>query len=187
MCRQILFCTFVISGWFSLTSAELPTTENKSKTCMDIGDCITIDTECKEKCGCDKIIPTTFNTTTQECVINIHLLFTSLRQKYNTEDNDIPPEEDDLATKIRAEADRIFNGVIVSAFLFIACASACTVTACIYCCRINYTDYQLKKSIKVLAKKMGKKSQMKKPVKVPTEQVAQSCNVIVEDAGIFCV
>ncbi|XP_063538092.1 uncharacterized protein LOC134747398, partial [Cydia strobilella] len=160
---------------FFFAAAELSPAESNITTCNDVGDCLSIGTDCKEKCGCDKDIPTSFNKTTQECTVNVQLLILSLKEKYNTE------------AKIRAEADRIFNGIIVAVFLFIACASVCTLTACIYCCRINYTDYQLKKSIKVLAKKMGKKSQMKKPAKVPTEQVAESCNVIVEDAGIFCV
>ncbi|XP_061717561.1 uncharacterized protein LOC133525290 [Cydia pomonella] len=160
---------------YNTEAAELSPAESKNTTCNDVGDCPSIGTDCKEKCGCDKNIPTSFNKTTQECTINVRLLSLSLKEKYNTE------------AKIRAEADRIFKGVIVAAFLFIACATVCTLTACIYCCRINYTDYQLKKSIKVLAKKMGKKSQIKKPSKVPTEQVAESCNVVVEDAGIFCV
>ncbi|XP_063622680.1 uncharacterized protein LOC134794812 [Cydia splendana] len=177
MCRrgQIFFCAFLISGWCALTSAELSPAESNNTNCNDVGDCPSIGTDCKEKCGCDQNIPTTFNKTTQECTINVQLLILSLKEKYNTE------------AKIRAEADRLFKGVVVAAFLFIACASVCTLIACIYCCRINYTDYQLKKSIKVLAKKTGKKSQIIKPAKVPTEQVAQSCNVVVEDAGIFCV
>lgn len=53
---------------------------------------------------------------------------------------------------------------------------------------IIFRDYRLKKSIKELAKKVGAKPRLDKPtVKPATKPISESCNVVVEEAGVFCV
>ncbi|KAI8440995.1 hypothetical protein MSG28_009272 [Choristoneura fumiferana] len=139
------------------TAARQATSTN---TCGEVGDCLTVDTDCKAQCGCDKTIPTFYDNGTQKCVINIKLLILSLNEKYNTEDYDTSLE-DDMASKLQAEADKIFQGIIIAAFL----------------------DYLLKKSIKELTKKVGAKPRLDKPaVKPTTKPISESCNVVVQDA-----
>ncbi|XP_073954279.1 uncharacterized protein isoform X2 [Choristoneura fumiferana] len=175
MYKQVFGILVVISSCFAFTYADQSVDGNEN-TCGEVGDCLTVDTDCKAQCGCDKTIPTFYDNGTQKCVINIKLLILSLNEKYNTEG------------KLQAEADKIFQGIIIAAFLFITCASICVFTACIYCCRINYTDYLLKKSIKELTKKVGAKPRLDKPaVKPTTKPISESCNVVVQDAGVFCV
>ncbi|XP_073954281.1 uncharacterized protein [Choristoneura fumiferana] len=111
------------------------------QTCGEM-DCYFNETiSCTEKCGCDKIIPYHFNVTTGECVLNLKTLMISLAEKYKTQE------------KNRKRTERIFHGVMVSGIIVVTWASMCLFFICFYCCRIRYTDYQLRKSVKDVAKK----------------------------------
>ncbi|XP_026330816.1 uncharacterized protein LOC113238233 [Hyposmocoma kahamanoa] len=138
--------------------------------CDEQGDCLSTPADCKEICGCDKIY--IYNKTTDECVLNVQY-FTSVTEKYHTEE------------KIRKESEKVFGGILMSAILFVSCASLCAVTACIYCCRIHYMDVRLHNDVKALARKLDRDGKLKKSQKKPLPPVAESCNVIVEDAGVF--
>ncbi|CAK1589122.1 unnamed protein product [Parnassius mnemosyne] len=138
--------------------------------CGELGDCIA------ENIGCNNTVGSFYNDTIHDCVINIKLLLQTLTAKYDTQD------------KIRLEIDSVFQGVIISVILFISSASVCFLGACIYCCRINYVDYRLKKDVEALALKLKRDCNFKKPrVNAPTKPLSESCNVIVEGAGIYVV
>ncbi|XP_045539396.1 uncharacterized protein LOC106720842 [Papilio machaon] len=138
--------------------------------CEEVGDCVA------QSDNCNNTIGFFYNDTTQECVVNIKLLLQTLTTKYDTQD------------KIRLEVLKVFQGVIVSVILFVTCSSICVLGACIYCCRINYTDYRLKKDVEALAAKLKRDCNLKrKTIKRPIQPVSESCNIVVEGAGVYVV
>ncbi|VVC99691.1 unnamed protein product [Leptidea sinapis] len=120
-----------------------------------------------------------YNETIDECVLNVKKLLESLSEKHNTQD------------KIFAEVERVFQGVIFSAILFAACAAMCVVLSCFYCCRINFMDNSLKNDVDALTAKLKREKRYKKvPVTtppLPNTEPAESCNIIVSNAGVYCV
>ncbi|XP_072945426.1 uncharacterized protein [Epargyreus clarus] len=163
--------------------------ERKSE-CTENGDCLEIKAEIihEDKRDCH-------NDTTKEplmyysqnidefgniignaSVVDIKNLLKTLTEKHNSQD------------KIEKEVATVFRGVIVAVILFGVCACLCVVTACIYCCRINITDNRLKNDVEALAEKLKRDCKFKKSMKKsPREPVSESCNIIVEDAGVFVV
>ncbi|XP_035442992.2 uncharacterized protein LOC118271155 isoform X1 [Spodoptera frugiperda] len=140
---------------------------------------------CHEKCGCEEMY--FYDAATDRCLINFTRVFKKVVTNYeNLDSNNLP--DDEMAKQLYIESQKIFQGIMVSVFLFIVCAAVCVISACIYCCRINYTDRSLKSNVKKLAKKLNTDYKTKKPlVKPPLAPASQTCNVIVEDAGVFVV
>ncbi|KAG6446903.1 hypothetical protein O3G_MSEX004652 [Manduca sexta] len=144
--------------------------------------------ECYEICGCDPAY--IYNETLKECVLNMEYMIKALAQtsveksghKYEAADHDIA-NDDGMAKNIRIEAEKIFQGIIISVIIFMVCASICIVTACVYCCHINYSDRQLKNNVKGVAKKLKKNYNPTRTVprskSLPKEE---SCNVLVGEA-----
>ncbi|CAH1634908.1 unnamed protein product [Spodoptera littoralis] len=142
-------------------------------------------TTCHEKCGCEEMY--FYDSATSRCLINFTRVFKKVVTNYeNLDGNNLP--DDEMAKLLYIESQKIFQGIMISVFLFIVCAAICVISACIYCCRINYTDRSLKSNVKALAKKLNTDYKTKKPVKrPPCPPASQSCNVVVEDAGVFVV
>ncbi|XP_011565596.2 uncharacterized protein LOC105395340 isoform X1 [Plutella xylostella] len=163
-----LFVLVLVVTIVNVINAKV-TDENSTKKCDAMGDCIS---DCTEKCGCDRAY--IYNETTNECKVNFKYIMSITIEKYNNQE------------KIRQEAERIFKGITISAIFIICCAATCALTACTYCCRINYADYKLKSDVDALTKKIGRDKQ-RKPDKTKIKPEAESCNVIVEDAGVFVV
>ncbi|XP_047538687.1 uncharacterized protein LOC125072206 [Vanessa atalanta] len=160
--------------------AESSNLENSTTSgCGEIGDCITIN--CDNKCGCDSSSAVLFyNETLDECVVNVKKLLQTLTEKYNNQAA--------ISDKIRLNVERVFQGVIFSGILFGSCASLCVITACIYCIRINYEDTRLKNDVEALAVKLKRECRFKNmSTKQPTQPASESCNIIVEEAGVFVV
>ncbi|KAI5635269.1 hypothetical protein NE865_12061 [Phthorimaea operculella] len=150
-------------------------TEVDMSNCGEIGDCVTVHQNCTKVCGCDNWYY--FNNVTNECLLNIKHLQNLTIEKYNTEEI------------LRSNADRVFNGIFVAVYFFLFSASLCAISACAYCCHLNYSDYKLRDDIKALSQKLERDGKLgnpaTKPKKKKTEEIAQSCNVVVEDAGVF--
>ncbi|XP_045453394.1 uncharacterized protein LOC123662623 [Melitaea cinxia] len=165
------FC--LLSNAFADTSGVESTT---TSGCGDVGDCI--DTQkCEDKCGCDSSAAVLFyNETLGECVVNVKELLRSLTKKYNNEE------------KIEKEVHKVFQGILFAAILFASCAALCVFSACIYCCRINYMDTRLKNDVDALALKMKRDFRLKRcSTKKPRDPASESCNIIVEGAGVYVV
>ncbi|XP_045504681.1 uncharacterized protein LOC123701303 isoform X1 [Colias croceus] len=145
--------------------------------CGEHGDCISSPDECNKKCGCDVYSAVLYyNETTKECDINVKLLLETLTEKYNTQESVI------------SEANRVFNHIILSVIIFAACAGICVCSACFYCCHINYMDNRLKKDVDALAAKLKRENRYKKmPHRPAPPQSGESCNIIVDNAGVYCV
>ncbi|XP_050355736.1 uncharacterized protein LOC126776915 [Nymphalis io] len=159
----------------SHTFAESSSLDNSTAECGELGDCITIN--CNNKCGCDSSSAVLFyNETLNECVVNVKKLLQTLTEKYNNQD------------RIRLSVENVFQGIMFSAILFGSCASICAITACIYCFRINYMDTRLKNDVEALAVKLKRECRFKNmSSKQPTQPASESCNIIVEEAGVFVV
>ncbi|XP_049878785.1 uncharacterized protein LOC126375729 [Pectinophora gossypiella] len=165
---SIFICILCICS----SSAAPDSSDGKLIHCGELGDCITRRTvDCKEKCGCDRLYY--YNDTTNECELNYDYLRQLVLEKFDTQE------------KIRSSAEKVFGGIIISVILFVTCASLCVLSACIYCFRVNYTDRRLRGDVKALANKLNRDGKLQKPKKTPTAPVAESCNVVVEDAGVF--
>ncbi|CAG9571803.1 unnamed protein product [Danaus chrysippus] len=89
--------------------------------------------------------------------------------------------------KILTEVNKVFQGVMVSVILFVLCASVCAFTACVYCCRINYTDRRLQSDVEALASKLKRECRLRTIKKTPTKPAEESCNIVVADADIYVV
>ncbi|CAG5040933.1 unnamed protein product [Parnassius apollo] len=138
--------------------------------CGELGDCIS------ENIGCNNTVGSFYNETTHDCVINIKMLLKTLTAKYDTQE------------KIHSEVQRVFQGVIISVILFVSCVSVCFIGVCIFCCRIHYVDNRLKKDVNALAVKLNRDCNSKRPrVKTPLNPLSESCNVVVQDAGVYVV
>ncbi|KAF9408130.1 hypothetical protein HW555_012104 [Spodoptera exigua] len=141
---------------------------------------------CHVKCGCEDMY--FYDSATDRCLINFTRVFRKVVTNYeNLDVNNLP--DDEMAKLLYIESQKIFKGIMISVFLFILCAAICVISACIYCCRINYTDRRLKHNVKALAKKLNTDYKTKKPSgkRPPARPLSQSCNVVVEDAGVFVV
>ncbi|XP_068623180.1 uncharacterized protein [Battus philenor] len=163
----LVFIVFLISHIYCASGSN---NDSLSTDCEEENDCVAqID-------GCNNTIGFFYNETVHDCVMNIKLLLQSLTEKYDTQD------------KIRLEILSVFQGVIISVILFVSCATICVLGSCIYCCRINYIDYRLKSDVEALASKLKRDCNLKKPkVKMTTEPKSESCNIVVEDAGVYVV
>ncbi|XP_023941444.2 uncharacterized protein LOC112048217 [Bicyclus anynana] len=163
-----------------LLSTTLATTIGEENVtipvCGEIGDCIPSQ-ECDNRCGCDSSAAVLFyNETLGECVVDVKRLLQSLQERYNIQE------------KLRLEVMKVFQGITIAVILFMTCAGLCVCTACIYCIRINYIDNRMKSDIDALAAKLKRDLRLKKSIKRPSpQQKAESCNIIVEDAGVFVV
>ncbi|XP_045778828.1 uncharacterized protein LOC123876559 [Maniola jurtina] len=170
---QIINCHRVKLQYLVVTSNGDQNATNVA--CGEVGDCIASQ-DCDNKCGCDSSAAVLFyNETLEECVVNVKMLLQSLQEKHNIQE------------KIRKEVKQVFQGVIVSVILFVTCGSLCVCTACIYCIRINYMDNRMKNDVEALAAKLKRECRFRKSVKSYPHQKAESCNIIVEDAGVFVV
>ncbi|XP_026724815.1 uncharacterized protein LOC113491840 isoform X2 [Trichoplusia ni] len=131
--------------------------------------------ECGSKCGCNQMY--VYDPVGDRCLINFDKVMRKIEIPYPK------PQQ------IFIEGEEIFKGIMVSVLLFMVCAGVCIVTACVYCCRINYTDRRLKSDVKALANKLKKNYNSKKIPKkrMPTPPEAESCNVVVEPAGLYVV
>ncbi|CAH2240053.1 uncharacterized protein LOC120625210 [Pararge aegeria] len=168
---MIFFCLL------SNTKATSMGEENAiSSGCGEVGDCIA-GQDCDNKCGCDSSAAVLFyNETLDACVVDVKKLLQSLQERYNIQE------------KLRMEVVRVFQGVTVSVILFMTCVGVCVCTSCIYCIRINYIDNRMKNDIEALAAKLKRECRLKKSLKSPSsDQKAESCNIIVEEAGVFVV
>lgn len=169
----------------SLTETTLPSIVNNQ------GDDGTL--ECHKICGCDRAY--IYDETKKECVLdNSYILQTTLARSsedrsvtnYN-QDHDMANDEG-MAKQIFIEAEKFFRSIIISALLFAGCASICVLSASFYCCHINYSDRKMERELKALAKKLNTKYHSKKSIRrSPLEPIEESCNVVVEDAGVFVV
>ncbi|XP_038218996.1 uncharacterized protein LOC119837475 [Zerene cesonia] len=158
----------------SVSSSDSKLVHNSD--CGEHGDCISSPDECNKKCGCDIYSAVLYyNETTKECDINVKLLLETLTEKYNTQESVI------------SEANRVFNHVILSVIIFAACAGICVCSACFYCCHINYMDNRLKKDVDALAAKLKRENRYKKLPRKSPPQSGESCNIIVDNAGVYCV
>ncbi|XP_047503828.1 uncharacterized protein LOC125048908 [Pieris napi] len=147
-----------------------------SNGCGELGDCITSPDNCDKKCGCDTYsLVLVFNETTQECELNIQQFLHTLQEK------------DDIHEKIIAEAENVFKRIILSVIIVAACSVLCVFSACFYCCRINYLDNRLKKDVDAMAAKLKREKRYKKIKSEPIPEKAESCNIIVGNAGVYCV
>ncbi|CAH2055815.1 unnamed protein product, partial [Iphiclides podalirius] len=161
-----LLMYFMLAAHAATSSDENPIAPD----CGEMGDCVA------ENIECNNIVGSFYNDTMHECVINMKLLLKNLTSKYDVQD------------KVRLEVQKVFQGVIISVILFVSCASVCVFAACIYCCRINYEDYRLKNDVEALAAKLKRDCNLKKPrMKTPKEPASESCNIVVEGAGVYVV
>ncbi|XP_052749654.1 uncharacterized protein LOC113515856 isoform X3 [Galleria mellonella] len=175
MLLQIQFVQLcIILGLSSIIFTLVDATGDNQKSCGVDGDCLSSPVDCNEKCGCDRAYY--YNKTSEECVLDVKYLMRTIMTTYDSTEN------------IQIEAEKVFKGIIVSAIIFISFASICVLTACLYCIRISYTDRKLKNDVKALAKKLHRDKKTKKSImKTPQTPESQSCNVIVESAGVFVV
>ncbi|XP_041969885.1 uncharacterized protein LOC121726547 [Aricia agestis] len=161
-------------------SSALFNNEN-STNCEDFEDCGVENRNCANECGCDSAVALvmTYNETLGHCVVNYKQLLQSLGQKYNTQE------------KIREEVEKVFEGIMISVILFITCAGVGFVAACVYCCKICYMDNKLKQDVDALQKKLKRDGILRKTIKPKSKTgsgpESESCNIIVEDAGVFVV
>ncbi|CAH0719071.1 unnamed protein product, partial [Brenthis ino] len=173
-----MFALFVILLFLSAnTSAERKDVNQNpiDQGCGEHGDCVNNDI-CENRCGCHSSEAVLFyNETLDECVVNVKKLLMSLTEKHNTQDN------------IRQKVDKIFQGILFSAILFVTCATTCMLTACVYCCRINYMDTRLKNDVEALANKLNRDLRFRKTIKKPTQPGEENCNIIVPGTDVFVV
>lgn len=170
-----MFCTILLVAVFGFPwiSAELTTTS------------VTEVPNCDPKCGCDGYY--IFDEVKNDCVLNLANLMKSEIIKYDARTDELNLGHNRMAKAIYEEGQKIFRGILISVILFLTCAAICVLSACLYCCRINYSDRQLKREVKSLAKQMHKKCPKTKTKPQETDPKSQSCNVIVEGAGVFVV
>ncbi|XP_075982221.1 uncharacterized protein LOC142980621 [Anticarsia gemmatalis] len=142
---------------------------------------------CDPKCGCDGIY--IYDEVKADCVVNLPKLMKTVEKNYDSQDDEAILAEEGMARSIYIEGQQLFRGIMIAVMFFMTCAAICVLSACIYCCRIDYTDRKLRNEVKALAKKMHRKydppKQSLKP-KAP-EPKSQNCNVFVEEAGVFVV
>ncbi|XP_063895389.1 uncharacterized protein LOC110382718 isoform X2 [Helicoverpa armigera] len=125
------------------------------------------------KCGCDEMF--VYDAVNDRCMVNFKKVLKKVMVPYAK------------TGSIYVEGENLFRGIMISVILFIACASACVLAACIYCCRINYSDWTLKHNVKALAKNLKTNYDPKKmsPKPAPLPAISESCSVVVEPAGVF--
>ncbi|KAJ8705966.1 hypothetical protein PYW07_010743 [Mythimna separata] len=151
-CIMLMFVVFILHPITCMTVAEAmidaPTEDSVQQLC--------------EICGCEGMY--VYDTVENRCVISymkvmrgITVVYVNNKYTYN-------------------EDDELFKGILISAILFMACASICVISACVYCCRINYTDRIMENQIKDLAKKLKRDSK---------SAMSESCSVYVDPAGVF--
>nr|XP_049697397.1 uncharacterized protein LOC110382718 isoform X1 [Helicoverpa armigera] len=178
---RIMFCNIIflffilICNSIAITVAEDVSTENIMQ--------LPSDNE-TSKCGCDEMF--VYDAVNDRCMVNFKKVLKKVMVPYaKTDVNSLP--EDELARSIYVEGENLFRGIMISVILFIACASACVLAACIYCCRINYSDWTLKHNVKALAKNLKTNYDPKKmsPKPAPLPAISESCSVVVEPAGVF--
>ncbi|XP_052749653.1 uncharacterized protein LOC113515856 isoform X2 [Galleria mellonella] len=185
MLLQIQFVQLCIILGLSSIIFTLVDATGDNKSCGVDGDCLSSPVDCNEKCGCDRAYY--YNKTSEECVLDVKYLMRTIMTTYDSTDHD-SATENGMTKNIQIEAEKVFKGIIVSAIIFISFASICVLTACLYCIRISYTDRKLKNDVKALAKKLHRDKKTKKSImKTPQTPESQSCNVIVESAGVFVV
>ncbi|XP_059061690.1 uncharacterized protein LOC131854587 [Achroia grisella] len=183
MFSRLKLVQIIVLGLSSIVLTIVDATGNDG--CGVDGDCLSTPIDCGEKCGCDRAYY--YNSTSKQCVLDVKYLMQTIITKYDSKEQD-STIDNGMTRNIKVEAERVFKGIIVSALIFISCASVCVVTACFYCVRINYTDRKLKSDVKALAKKLNRNKKSKKSiVKPPQSPESQSCNVIVESAGVYVV
>ncbi|KAH9641510.1 hypothetical protein HF086_017846 [Spodoptera exigua] len=122
---------------------------------------------CHVKCGCEDMY--FYDSATDRCLINFTRVFRKVVTNYeNLDVNNLP--DDEMAKLLYIESQNIFKGIMISVFLFIL-------------------DRRLKHNVKALAKKLNTDYKTKKPSgkRPPARPLSQSCNVVVEDAGVFVV
>ncbi|XP_032522916.2 uncharacterized protein LOC116774325 [Danaus plexippus] len=171
MLMLIYICILVTTS--GVTSVD---TQNTKPGCSEVGDCLISKDSCNNVCGCDSASAVLFyNETLGECVVNVKKLLNSLTERYNTQE------------KIHTEVNKVFQGVMISVILFVICASVCAFTACVYCCRINYTDRRLQNDVEALASKLKRECRLRTIKKTPTKPAEESCNIVVADADIYVV
>ncbi|XP_053616757.1 uncharacterized protein LOC128678889 [Plodia interpunctella] len=92
--------------------------------------------------------------------------------------------DDSMSANIRRHSDKVFKGITIAVIFFGSCALISVISACFYCCRINHSDRILRGDVKALAKKINRDQKIKKPKKAPRKIEEESCNIVVEDAGL---
>ncbi|GBP00787.1 hypothetical protein EVAR_77000_1 [Eumeta japonica] len=146
----------------------------KSKDCRSEECYDSPDYECDEACGCDRAL--VYNETTGECVLKEYAMLGVIYVYDNSKEN------------IREEAESTFRGIMAAGILFVACATVCALAACLYCCRVNYSDRRLAGDVKALTLKLRRDGLLAMPrtsVKKTDNIAGASCPVVVEEAGIF--
>ncbi|KAJ8720781.1 hypothetical protein PYW08_006246 [Mythimna loreyi] len=110
-----------------------------------------IQQPCETKCGCEEMY--IYDPVTDRCLINFKKVMKRVIVFYENNELEVIAD-DEMARSIYIEGEKLFKGIMISVILFMACASVCVISACLYCCRINYTDRILKNHVKALAKKL---------------------------------
>ncbi|KAL0879420.1 hypothetical protein ABMA27_003172 [Loxostege sticticalis] len=193
--QYLVMLLFVLFSAFAYAAPNAESDKAPVTGCEENGDCLSTPQDCHEICGCDRsgLMAIYYNETTKSCVVSFKHLMIAEIKIYGADD-----EEDDegstitggtMSNKIRIEAEKIFNTILISAVFFISCCAVCVISACCYCCRMTYTDYRLKSDVKALAKKLNRDGKLKRLCsrKQPQTQANQSCNIMCEEAGIFVV
>ncbi|CAB3252523.1 unnamed protein product [Arctia plantaginis] len=142
-------------------------------------------TACDPFCGCDGLY--VYDSVKKGCVLDLPNLMKRVVVNYDSQSDELINQEG-MSRSIYIEGQKLFKGIIISVILFITCASLCVVSACIYCCKINYSDRKLKQEVEALAKKMHKTNILKKEHKKPIDDPkAQSYSYCDTESNVYIV
>ncbi|KAJ8728818.1 hypothetical protein PYW07_006514 [Mythimna separata] len=171
-CIMLIFVVFILPPiTFAEAVTDAPTDDS-------------VQQPCETKCGCEEMY--IYDAVNDRCLINFKKVMKRVIVFYENNNVEIIAD-DEMAKSIYIEGEKLFKGIMISVILFMACASVCVVSACIYCCRINYTDRTLKKHVKALAKKLKRDYKAAKiaPKRAPVPAVSETCSVVVDPAGVY--
>ncbi|XP_047998486.1 uncharacterized protein LOC125235898 isoform X2 [Leguminivora glycinivorella] len=117
----------------------------------------------EETCHSNKSIPYRFNSTTGTCELNLIGLLLSFKVLSNrlgavVEENN------------RMRSEIIFQNVMNAGKVFVGFASLCVFLGCFYCCWVQYSDHKLKRSLKVVAKKIQEQQKTISKLKIGSKE-----------------
>ncbi|XP_063538131.1 uncharacterized protein LOC134747436 [Cydia strobilella] len=137
----------------------------------------------EEKCDSNKSIPYLFNSTTGTCELNLIGLLLSFRVLNNRLGGVV-------AEKSRKSNEIIFQRVINAGKIFAGFASVCLFLGCFYCYWVQYSNHQLRRSLKVIEKKIEVQETNKQKVKRKENKESEKtdrCKTVPEEVKVSVV
>ncbi|XP_063622677.1 uncharacterized protein LOC134794811 isoform X1 [Cydia splendana] len=177
-----------ISFWTYVILTEGVTDKPSVHWWCDEIECYYSDTDTlpfEEKCDSNKSIPYRFNSTTGTCELNLIGLLLSFKVLNNRLGAVV-------AEKTRKSNDIIFQRVINAGIIFAGFASVCLFLGCFYCYWVQYSNHQLRRSLKIIEKEIHVQQTNKSKQKVGRKENKESgktdrCKTMPEEVQVSVV